>query len=216
MANKTEEDLFAMAMAEVKSNSRRTGLWAKALSESLGDERKAEALYIRYRAAQLTQERDQQKRSALDAERNEKVLFKCPECNKNLQLTKGTLADLAGQKYPNWNRSCPGCQKVFDIRNVIPSLPKPTTSTVRPPAATKPRTPNASKAQTAITFSAIGCIIPFLAIIGVVMGHQALAYVKKHPNETDGENNAIAAVVVGYIGIVIQLGLFMAGMAAQF
>lgn len=49
----TEEDLFDQVAGEVASNSRKDGLWTKALSESGMNEDKAKALYIKLRVDQL-------------------------------------------------------------------------------------------------------------------------------------------------------------------
>ena len=51
-----EEIIYAEVFAEIKSGYRRDGLWAKALSKCDGDEKKTEALYIKYRAKILDEE----------------------------------------------------------------------------------------------------------------------------------------------------------------
>ena len=50
----TEEDHWAIAMAEVDSGQRRPGVWAKAFAESEGDETKAKVAYLKSRVQQLT------------------------------------------------------------------------------------------------------------------------------------------------------------------
>jgi len=112
LLHKSEEDLYAMAYAEVNSDSRRQGLWAKALSEALGDEHKASAIYIRLRAEQLIAEQHKERRAS-------PVIFECPHCRLKLRLTKGELEDVAASRNPNWNRSCASCKKVFDCRTAI-------------------------------------------------------------------------------------------------
>jgi hypothetical protein len=49
----TEEDLFDQVAGEVAKNSRKDGLWTKALSESNMNEDRAKALYIKLRVDQL-------------------------------------------------------------------------------------------------------------------------------------------------------------------
>lgn len=49
----TEEDLFDQVAGEVANNSRKDGLWTKALSESSMNEDRAKALYIKLRVDQL-------------------------------------------------------------------------------------------------------------------------------------------------------------------
>jgi hypothetical protein len=49
----TEEDLFDKVAGEVANNSRKDGLWTKALSESSMNEDRAKALYIKLRVDQL-------------------------------------------------------------------------------------------------------------------------------------------------------------------
>ena len=49
----SDESLYEQALREVEDENLRKGLWAKAFSESLGDENKTKALYISLRVAQL-------------------------------------------------------------------------------------------------------------------------------------------------------------------
>lgn len=55
----TEEAIFDQIAQEVASNTRKDGLWTKALSESSMDEDSAKALYIKFRAEQIRNEVDQ-------------------------------------------------------------------------------------------------------------------------------------------------------------
>lgn len=120
LLGKTEEQIYEMAFTEHQTNAQRPGLWAKALSEALGDNQKAQAIYIRLRAEQLIEEQGAQRRVINEAERSSPVYFNCPSCGRKLQLTKGELADAATSRNPNWNRSCSVCKTVFDCRAVIP------------------------------------------------------------------------------------------------
>jgi len=44
-----EEKFYELAYDEIESGNLKKGLWAKAFSEAEGDEKKAKALYIKYR-----------------------------------------------------------------------------------------------------------------------------------------------------------------------
>ena len=127
LLSKTEEDLYEMAYSEVRGDSRRQGLWAKTLSESLGDEQKAEALYLRYRVEQLSreqlaqkQEKETESRMAGQQWRSEIIPFICPHCGGMRSVTKGQISDRVATKPPAYTFSCGACGKVFDVRDVIP------------------------------------------------------------------------------------------------
>lgn len=51
-----EERLYEQALNEAQSGRLRDGLWAKALANSLGDEIKARALYLKYRVQSMLDE----------------------------------------------------------------------------------------------------------------------------------------------------------------
>jgi hypothetical protein len=51
-----EEKLYEIALAEISNESRRAGLWAKALSQAEGNEQKAEGLYLTLRVQSLRDE----------------------------------------------------------------------------------------------------------------------------------------------------------------
>lgn len=112
LLHKTEEDLYALALAEIQDVKQRSGIWAKALSYSMGDTKKAEAEYIRIRAKQLIHARDQYARL-----REEKINFHCPQCNKPRYLTKGEVLDCT--EYDNRKVKCPDCQSLFDIHEIL-------------------------------------------------------------------------------------------------
>lgn len=48
-----EDRAFAQAAAELETNQRDPGVWARAYSDAEGDENRAKALYIRYRAQRI-------------------------------------------------------------------------------------------------------------------------------------------------------------------
>lgn len=49
-----EDRAFAQAASELDTNQRDAGVWARAFSDAEGDENRAKALYIRYRAKRIT------------------------------------------------------------------------------------------------------------------------------------------------------------------
>jgi hypothetical protein len=51
-----EEQVYEAVLREIEAGSKRPGLWAKALSQAGGDEAKAKALYLRFRAQSLLDE----------------------------------------------------------------------------------------------------------------------------------------------------------------
>lgn len=82
-----DERFFEIASAELKAGTIKPGLRAKAFSDAEGEENRAQALYLRYRVAQLIQEemevhqaeaaakkqRQQQERDAGEAIREEQA-----------------------------------------------------------------------------------------------------------------------------------------------
>lgn len=50
------EELWALALAELEGETRRSGLWAKAFADAQGNETAAKANYLRARVRQLTEE----------------------------------------------------------------------------------------------------------------------------------------------------------------
>lgn len=65
----TDERFYEIASDEIKSGLVRPGLRAKAFSDANGDEGRSQALYLKYRAAQLAQEDKEQRRAQREAER---------------------------------------------------------------------------------------------------------------------------------------------------
>lgn len=49
-----EDRVFAQAAAELETNQRDAGVWARAYSDAEGDENRAKAFYIRYRAQRIS------------------------------------------------------------------------------------------------------------------------------------------------------------------
>jgi len=97
-----EEIIYAAVMKEIKSGTKREGLWAKALSESEGNKAKTESLYIKYRVQSIEDELqvEEEEREAIEAEKSERVT----EANKRAkraeehreELRKKTILDETG------------------------------------------------------------------------------------------------------------------------
>lgn len=51
--DENEEAIWAQALTELENGNKKTGLWAKAFAESLGDENKAKALYLKMRFSEI-------------------------------------------------------------------------------------------------------------------------------------------------------------------
>ncbi|MCF8131364.1 MAG: hypothetical protein K9N10_22875 [Deltaproteobacteria bacterium] len=115
LLNKTEEMIYEQAILELEDDKYSIGLWAKAFSDSTGDQKKAKAFYIRYRSAQLFEKQRVEKDSRIKAERNEKLFFCCSQCGMKLAITKGDAANLGHSSEPQY-RLCPGCKHRFDFR----------------------------------------------------------------------------------------------------
>ncbi|WP_454865485.1 hypothetical protein [Pseudomonas hormoni] len=66
-----DERFFEMASAELRAGTIRPGLRAKAFSDAEGEENRAQALYLKYRVAQLVQE-ELEMRQAEDAAKKQR------------------------------------------------------------------------------------------------------------------------------------------------
>ena len=111
-----EETYFEMAGEEVARGAIRRGLWVKAMSEALGDEKKAGAFYIRLRVQAMRLEaavaiRQGSHRDYLHAtsvpiserSEDEKIILACPECAGRLRVSASKHLDI----------TCPHCRAVF-------------------------------------------------------------------------------------------------------
>lgn len=112
LVDKNEEDLYEMAYAEVHGETRRQGLWAKSLSNTLGDEQKATALYIQLRFDQLIQDRRLQ---LLD----NMFPFQCPQCGKTRAVSGRQIAECYEDDWSDFE--CPHCNHLDDIRDILPN-----------------------------------------------------------------------------------------------
>lgn len=114
-----DEAYFEMAGEEVARGTVRKGLWVKALSEALGDEKKAGAIYIRLRVHAMRQEAAAAIRQASDrkfatenfapvaeAVPEQKIVLSCPQCAGRLRVASSKLLDV----------TCPHCQAEFRMQ----------------------------------------------------------------------------------------------------
>jgi Zn finger protein HypA/HybF involved in hydrogenase expression len=111
-----DEAYYEMAGEEVARGAIRQGLWVQAMSEALGDEKKASAIYIRLRvqtmrqeaAASIRQAADRQysgnKLDPIDVEAPEKkIVISCPQCAGKLRVKADRHLDI----------TCPHCRAEF-------------------------------------------------------------------------------------------------------
>ena len=198
LIDKSEEDLYEIAYSEVNADTRRQGLWAKALSESMGDEQKAQALYIRLRTEQLTNSRRQQ---LLD----NVFPFECPGCGKPRAVRGSQIANCYVDDWDDFE--CPHCKHLDDIRDILPF----STIEIFAPCDgehTRPFTPAipASYADDKWSSGAmVGLIIAtiFIPIIGLILG---LINSQASPDKKQqAKTLLIIACIVMAIGFVLMV-----------
>lgn len=105
------EAYFEMAGAEVARGNFRKGLWVQAMSEALGDETRASAIYIQLRVKAMRREAEVAIRKASDKTVTEeyeelpeqKIVLNCPNCKGKLRLAAGKHLDV----------NCPHCRTEF-------------------------------------------------------------------------------------------------------
>ena len=75
LANKAptseQEPYYEEALNEMNSGERRPGIYAKALADSMGDEKKVDSLYLKYRAQSLMEEAKRIEAKKIEEERLE-------------------------------------------------------------------------------------------------------------------------------------------------
>ena len=111
-----DEAYFEMAGEEVARGTIRKGLWVQAMSESLGDEKKAGAIYIRLRVQAMRQETAAAIRQASDGNFSAgkfksvdqvvpmtKIVISCPQCSGRLRVEASKHLDI----------TCPHCRTEF-------------------------------------------------------------------------------------------------------
>ena len=67
--NSEQESYYEEALNEMNSGDRRPGIYAKAIADSLGDEKKVDSLYLKYRAQSLMEEAERIAAERIEAER---------------------------------------------------------------------------------------------------------------------------------------------------
>lgn len=101
LINKTDEDIYEISYLEIENGNKKTGIWARSISESAGDEKKAIALYIKYRSSQLIDERSIQKKElSKELNNNTNNPKYCENCCKT-----DVYLDIYNKYF------CPNCQK---------------------------------------------------------------------------------------------------------
>ena len=112
LINITEDELYAMAFAEIQNDKQQSGIWAKALAESMGDNQRAKASYIRIRTEQLIHDQ------IATQIQNGRIPFKCPLCGRPSAAKTGQLQDC--KRDNKWIFQCPDCHNDYDIRQCLP------------------------------------------------------------------------------------------------
>ncbi len=111
-----DEAYYEMAGEEVARGAIRQGLWVQAMSEALGDEKKASAIYIRLRVQTMRQEAAASIRQASDRQYSSnkldpsdmvmperKIVISCPQCAGKLRVAAEKHLEI----------TCPHCRAVF-------------------------------------------------------------------------------------------------------
>lgn len=101
-----DEAYFEMAGEELSRGAIRRGLWIKALSEAMGDERKANAIYLRLRVESMKREAVDQFATGETVHTEQtapKAIIGCPSCHSKLRVDAGKLLDI----------TCPRCSHHF-------------------------------------------------------------------------------------------------------
>ena len=199
----SEEELYAMALDEVRSENRRRGLWAKMLSEAMGDEAKAEAIYIQSRVAELT---DLQNDKA-------SLIYQCPNCKTINSITKDQLASRTSMTPPAWTFFCPICKQYGDIRKAFLDPHLNSTSAISPQRASDTQSDNTPKEQphkkglaiASLVCGIIGGVASTFSLAALICGHISLMNIKKDPKTYGGKGLTIAGLILGYLGVVLAL-----------
>lgn len=111
----TEEDLFDQVAGEVANNSRKDGLWTKALSESSMNEDRAKALYIKLRVDQLHVEATDLLQK-LRNEEHDKLLYLLEEAKKDRKIAAEELYKVTQLKIEFDDQKIQN-EKIFQLKN---------------------------------------------------------------------------------------------------
>lgn len=124
------EDLWAQALKELESDDRRPGLWAQCYAQTAGEDKKAKALYLEKRAAQLQSERLaktetlRRERAAKQAAAEERLAQLSEEERAYALLPKG-LCPSCALVMPLDSPSCPRCKAIFGADSAWSLKPQP-------------------------------------------------------------------------------------------
>ncbi len=111
----TEEDLFDQVAGEVANNSRKDGLWTKALSESSMNEDRAKALYIKLRVDQLHVEATDLIQK-LRNEEHDKLLYLLEEAKNDRKIAAEELYKVTQLKIEFDDQKTQN-EKIFQLKN---------------------------------------------------------------------------------------------------
>jgi uncharacterized membrane protein YhaH (DUF805 family) len=96
--NIPDEAYFEMASKEIRGGNLREGLWTKAWSEAMGDQTKAQAIYIRLRVESMKEEAERRFRDwgvpGAQQSAAEKTILDCPKCAAKLRVPSGKLLNV--------------------------------------------------------------------------------------------------------------------------
>ena len=198
LINKSDEDLYELAYSEINSDSRRQGLWAKALSRSLGDEQKAKALYIQLRVQQLSQSRYIQLLDNI-------FPFECPGCGKPRAVSGKQIADCYENDWDDFE--CTNCKHLDDIRNILPysiiELLNPAAIIDAHPISTPDPVSCASDKWSSGAMTGLVLATIFLPLVGLILG---LTTTPACPERKRQANTLlILSIVIMAIGAILMV-----------
>ena len=88
-----EEEIYELISEEIERKSTKKGIWTKAFSESLGDEQKTKALYIKYRFDQIKQTQPQVDQETIVKDDEEKVTGKKVSNEYKIKLSDSVVKE---------------------------------------------------------------------------------------------------------------------------
>lgn len=106
------EIFYEQATQEIEENTINRGVWAKAWSDAEGNNTKARALYIRYRAQEIRHDASNKIAKAAFNRREEQSVVSCPRCSQKCRVP-------AGRKL---NINCPKCKTQFSTHTPPPKF----------------------------------------------------------------------------------------------
>ena len=116
---KNDDYLFEVAASEISTQNFVKGIMARAYSDALGDKDRTTALYIKYRVANLRNERDQEEKKRRQADEQDRMQMKnllmtiCKKCDYAGSM-KRSFFHFAGHVPFSIPCKCPKCLHRFD------------------------------------------------------------------------------------------------------